>query len=201
MTGCRVLLLVVALGVSCAGVRTPGHRVDCPVDPVARGDLPQDVSLRARMRIRAGAHEASFQVVAQATPEALIIVGIAPYGTRLFELRQRDGQFFVDPALPVEARTLSIYSADALHRAYWIRPPGEATSWDRAGEHISESVQQGDRRRVYQRNDRGAGSQPITIDYHEPGFEGTQGAEIDNPWCGYRAVIVLLDVNEKDQAP
>ena len=148
----------------------------------------------------AAGHEVAFQAVAQKTAEELIVVGITPYGTRLFELRQSGRRFTVEPDESVELRIVATFALDALYRAYWIEPPSETTSWDRNGERISESHDEAGRRREYRRTDWSTGFRSVTIVYDDAaGFPEAQGAKIKNPWCGYRATIILLDVSEQEQ--
>ena len=148
----------------------------------------------------AAGHEIAFQAVAQKRAEELIIVGITPYGTRLFELRQRGRRFTVEPDASVKIRIVATYALDALHRAYWIQPPGEATSWDQNGERVSESRDEAGGHREYRRTGWRTSFRSVTIVYDDAaGFPGAQGAKIENPWCGYRATIILLDVSEQEQ--
>ena len=196
----RAFAIILLLLVNCTGTRMPGYRAGCPAEIASTKDLPNGLSLRARVRIRAGGHDVAFQAVAQKTSEELIVVGITPYGTRLFELRQRGRRLTVEPDAPEELRIVATYALDALYRAYWIEPPGEATSWDRNGERISESRGEAGGRREYRRTGWGTGFRPVTIAYDDAaGFPGAQGAKIENPWCGYRATIILLDVSEQEQ--
>ena len=182
----------------CAAIHMPGDREGCPVDLVSTNQLPDGLSLRARMRIKVAKHDIPFEVVARSTPDALNIVGITPYGTRLFKLQQQGRQYSVAPETSPEARIVAIYALDALYRAYWIQPPGEATSWNRGGEHISESREKGERRRKFRRTGWGAGFRSVRVAYNDvDGFPGGQDARVENPWCGYRAAIALLDASEK----
>ncbi|MEO1935080.1 MAG: DUF3261 domain-containing protein, partial [Myxococcales bacterium] len=186
---------------NCTGTRMSGLRAGCPVEIASANDLPDGLLLRARLRIRVAGHDAAFQVVAQKMSEELIVVGITPYGTRLFELRQRDRRYTVEPEAPEELRIVASYALDALYRAYWIEPPGEATSWDRNGERVSESRSEGGGSREYRQTGWGTGFGSVTIVYDDAaGFPGARGAKVENPWCGYRATIILLGVSEEEQA-
>lgn len=195
---CRALAIILLLSLSCASFRAPSLPSNCPVEPLANEDRPEHLSLRARVRMEAASREINFQAVAQITAESFVLVGITPYGTRLFKLTQNDGKFSADPALPVEYQTLSLYTADALIRTFLIHPPGGAKSWTRAGEQITDTLQAGKERRVYRPAQREPGSPNVTIDYDDGStLEGMQGATIENSWCDYRAKIVLLAVDEK----
>ena len=174
-----------------------GHSTGCPSEIASTNALPDELFLRARMLITVAGHDVTLQAVAKKTSEELAVVGITPYGTRLFELRQRGRQLIIEPAAPEEIRIVAAFALDALYRAYWIEPPKGVISWEKDGERISESRKESGGRREYSRPGWSRGFRSATIAYDETaGFPGKQGATIENPWCGYRASIVLLDVNE-----
>ena len=192
------LFIWLVLAIGCGGLMMPLQRQDCPVEPVARATLPKNLSFRARMRLGIGKEEVSLEVIARSTPEELVVVGIAPFGMRLFELRQRDQRFMVDSSASAEASGLALYAADALTRAYWIQPPANSYTWDRNGEQITDSLRDGERRRIYRRLGQPTGSHEITIDYAGATGPGTApDARIENPWCGYRAMIVPFKANHR----
>ena len=134
-----ISMIWVLLAASCAGTGHPSLLENCPVTPMAVKDLPQGLLLRARVRMSARNHEASFEVIAHATTKELTLVGIAPYGMRLFEIQQSGLEFHQTTSASAEAQGLAIFTADALYRAYWIEPPGQKNSWVRDGETITDS--------------------------------------------------------------
>ncbi len=87
-----ISILWVLLTASCAGTGDLSRLENCPVTPMAVEDLPQGLILRARVRMSARNHEASFEVIAHATTKELTLVGIAPVNHDLgAALRQLSG--------------------------------------------------------------------------------------------------------------
>ena len=197
-----ISMIWVLLAASCAGTGHPSLLENCPVTPMAVKDLPQGLLLRARVRMSARNHEASFEVIAHATTKELTLVGIAPYGMRLFEMQQSGLGFHQTTSASAEAQVLAILTADALYRAYWIEPPGQKNSWVRDGETITDSDTGSKRRRSFVQKGGPPGSGHVTIDYdHESSADDAPGARIENPWCGYRAVVVPLKTENRNQEP
>ncbi|MBW2695202.1 MAG: DUF3261 domain-containing protein [Deltaproteobacteria bacterium] len=170
----------------------------CPVVPVSSAELPEHATLRARMRIRSGDAEVGLEVVARAQSGELVVVGLAPYGPRLFTVHQREREYDVETVgSSARLRVLAHWVMDALHRAYWIGPassdPGGASQprfvW--AGERVLESEHDGQRRRVFLRAGSDSAAPGVTIDYSRPPASGR--AVIHNRWCGYEAVVAILD--------
>ena len=173
------LMLWVLLTASCAGTGHLSQLKNCPVTPMAVKDLPQGLLLRARVRMIASNREASFEVIAHATPKELTLVGIAPYGMRLFEIRQSGLEFHQTTSASAKAQVLAIFSADALYRAYWIEPPGQEESWVRDGETVTDSDKGSRRRRSFQQKGGPSGSSHVTIDYdHESGADDAPGVGV-----------------------
>jgi hypothetical protein len=173
-------------------------REGCPVVPVSSADLPEHATLRARMQIRSGDAEIGLEVVARAQPGELVVVGLAPYGPRVFTVHQRDQEFYVETMdSSARSRALANWVMDALHRAYWIgetsADPGGALQpqfvW--AGERVLESEHDGQRRRVFVRAGSASADPGVTIDYsHQP---ASGRAVINNRWCGYEAIVAILE--------
>jgi hypothetical protein len=196
------LLLTGGLG-GCAsfGELMPPH---CPVELVASDALPTDLWLRAKMRFEIDEQSVALEAVARARPDGLAVVGIAPYGATVFGLRQRGDDIVVETAATRDQRYLAHFTLDALHRIYWIEAPEGAgdSTWARAGEQISETRENGARRRTFTRGkaaDTPTGGRPdgVTIEY--PGKAG-DGIHISNPWCGYEAVVVTVDAAPRPPA-
>ena len=108
-------------------------------------------------------------------------------GVRAFALRQRGVRLEVEGAASASFEHLARWTADALHRSLWIRPPEDAGSgpmvtWERDGEEISESGPDGERRRKFERTGT---DEPVIVVIRE------RVVDVDNPWCGYRAVHSL----------
>ena len=195
-----ISILWVLLTASCAGTGHLSRLENCPVTPMAVEDLPQGLILRARVRMSARNHEASFEVIAHATTKELTLVGIAPYGMRLFEIQQTGLEFHPTSSASAEAQALAIFAADALYRSYWIEPPGQKKSWVRDGETVTDSDTGSERRRSFRQKGASSDSSHVTIDYdHQSSTGDAHGAWIENPWCGYRAMVVPLETKNRDQ--
>ena len=182
---------------ACATLLRWRPREGCPVVPVSSSELPENADLRARMQIRSGETGIGLEVVAHVESGELVVIGLSPYGVRLFAVHQREREFEVETAgSSARLRVLAYWVMDALHRAYWVAPasgrPGGAPQpgfvW--AGERVLESERGGQRRRVFRRAGSDSAVPGVTIDYSRPPCPGR--AVIDNRWCGYEAVMAIL---------
>jgi len=190
-----------ALGLvlSCAGLPAWLGGPGCPVVPVSSMDIPASTQLRARMRIGVGDRVLGLEVIARKGPEELVVAGLAPHGTRLFALRQRGRDIEIDGTSSRQMKYLSLWVMDALHRGLWIEPAAgsrreEGASWTWEGEHVVEVRRDGHWRREFRSTGNATNVAPVAIEYRdEPDVGGESGFEIRNAWCGYEAVIVLLD--------
>jgi len=198
------------LMLSCASVSAwlarPG-RPGCPVVPVSSMDLPASTRLRARVRIGVGDRVLGLEVIARKGPEELVVVGLAPHGTRLFSVRQRGREIEVEPASSPQMKSrqmehLALWLMDALHRGLWIEPAAgsrrqDGASWSWQGEHVVERLREGRWWREFRRAGDAGNVAPVAIEYRaEPHLGGESGFEIRNTWCGYEALIIPL--NETD---
>lgn len=192
-------LLLAAAG--CAGLTETRGGGSCPVVPVASRELPGPPLLRTRMQIAAGEQSLRLETVAQNSDEGLVVLGFAPYGVRLFAVRQRDRKLSPEGLADSKLGQPALWAADVLHRVFWIQPPGEAlpdgpTHWSREGERVTEWRKKGRiQRREFAREGAGPDdSERVSIDYPDgPDGDGSAGIEVRNPWCGYEAVVVPLD--------
>lgn len=197
----RVILVlgVSQLLVSCAGIGSWALRSHCPVVPVSTAGHLDDVELRARMHFSTQNGEAHFEVVARRVPEELVVVGIAQYGVRLFAVHQRGREITVEGAPSRDFAHLARWTLDALHRAIWISTPsdpgaGPVVNWSWENEGVTESIDAGQRRREFVHPDA---SDPVVIRYLSPPAEAGDRVEIQNPWCGYEATLVVVDTPER----
>ena len=202
------LALLTLLCVGCAGFSLRPDRGACPVVPVATSALPQGLLLRSRVRLVGRDQELHLEVVAQATSEELVVVGLTPFGMRLFAVRQRGQELSTETLSDGESGRAALWVDDALHRIYWIDRPeapaqGDPRSWEREGERVSDWLEAGHlRRREFARAGADPASARVSIDY--PGTSGgvaAPGISIDNPWCGYEAVWITLEAAPVDPAP
>ena len=92
----RILLVLTLLFEACAVMGPSLPRESCPVVPVSTGDLPQGLRLRARMSFTVGNRIVGLETVARAVQDELVVIGLAPYGARLFTVRQRGREISVE---------------------------------------------------------------------------------------------------------
>jgi len=160
------------------------------IDPAAAG-------LRARMELRIGDEEIHLEVITENRPEELVVVALARFGVRLFAIRQRGVQVFVEGASTEELDRVAIWTLDALHRVYWIEAPQDSSEiqWRRAGEEIRETRANGLRHREFSLSPSDDATRRVTIDYARSTATSearSGGVSIRNPWCGYEAAIVPI---------
>ena len=209
LTRLRVALLTglsIGLLSSCSGSASWLNPSECHFEPVPADELPADLAFRARSRFEVQGETLRVELVARAKPDGLTVLGLTNYGVRLFAVEQR-GQDLVIDAPSRSERALARFAMDALHRAFWIRPPAgvasrlqgqaqaqESESWEWGGERVSQtSGASGVRRRYESARD----SRVVTIDYPEAATVREAGdaparVVVRNPRCGYDAVIVPL---------
>lgn len=167
--------------------------------PVSSVDLPETTRLRARLQLLVGERKLGLEVVARKTLEGLVVVALAPDGTRLFAVVQRGRDIEIDPAAPRRARQLALVVIDVLHRGLWIEPKTlsrnrRATSWIWEDEEVEETQRRGRRTRTFRHAGETSDVAPVSIAYRESRLhENGSDFEIRNAWCGYEAVLVHLD--------
>jgi hypothetical protein len=174
---------------ACSTLGSGSQLQNCPIRFTARSDLPEGIGLRGPVRLRAGGQVIQLDVVARSTADGIVIVGISEYGVRAFAVKQQDRSIEVANAVSREFAHVARWTADALHRGIWLNPPengrsGPVVSWAWEDEQVTESTQVGDRRREFSRS---GDSRLVIVRYKE------QAVEIDNPWCGYQAVLSVVD--------
>jgi len=194
---CFALLLALS-GLGCVKLG-PGLRgTPCPVAWVPSESIdPTAAGLRARVELHIGDEEIHLEVITEKRPEELVVVALARFGVRLFSVRQRGVEVFVEDASTDELNRVAIWMMDALHRAYWIEAPQDSSdaSWRWREEEIRETGAKGRRHRVFSLAGADAATPPVTIDYARSTAasdvpSGT--VEIRNPWCGYEAEIAPI---------
>lgn len=168
---------------------------ECPGEWVSSEAIAGDFLLRQRWRIARGDETWSLEVVAQKRGDELVIVGLHPFGAKLFTLRQRGLETSVEavPAPALEVPPLNVLRD--LHRARFLTIEGAGADGrfeqQRNGTEIRERHEAG---RLRWRSFRRLAGDPagrVTLRFEEPS-ESSEGAErvtIDNEWCGYRAEI------------
>ena len=103
-------------------------------------------------------------------------------------------EFRVEGAGTRQIESLATWTMDALHRAVWIQPPanrghGPVVEWRWESEDVVESTEGGTRRRKYARE---SVSTLVEVE-RRPGATDAGVFDVRNPWCGYTAVIAVVE--------
>lgn len=198
-TGLLVAIVAGGLG-GCASGRVWWRGDACAVVPVDVSALPAEMNLRARMRVVAASREVGFDVVVQRSVDAeeLRVVGLALPGTRLFALRQVGRDFILPPETDRVMRSLAAWTMDALHRGLFVAPPSTVSTagpirWRYAGEMVEQEHTEDSWTRTF-RPSAGKRNAPVISIEYRPDPDGSRAEEytIQNPECGYEAIVVLL---------
>ncbi len=207
--GLLVVALLPLLCTTCALLG--GHPARCPVALVPSWALPEGLFLRSRMQLATPEREFHLEVVALAEGGDLLVVGLAPFGIRLFAIRQRGREHWIEEHAASQLAPPPVWVLDALHRIHWIAPPPgvraqEHRSWEREGERVSDWLDHGRlRHREFARGGRGGRQDSdarVSIDYPDTDDERSPGAiTILNRWCGYQGQLVTLEAAPGAPAP
>lgn len=190
------LALSLALLCSCQGfgLRTGAG---CPVELADAGTIEPGLRAQGTMRVTGGEIATTLSFAVEQVDETLTLVGFTPFGTRAFAIRQVGTELRVDDFVGRRMGFEPVWLADALHRAYFIVPPadtGETAGgrrWQWGGEEIAERLGPDGAPRLRTFSHAGAGStEVVAVEYSRSADAGT-GVEVDNPWCGYHARLLL----------
>lgn len=207
--GAVAVLIVLSWGGGCAHLSDAFGQPHCPVQWVRSEALADHAGLRVRMRLHAQDHEVNLEVVARRLPDRLALVGLTPYGIRLFAVTQEEGP--TEPKIEADSvalRRLAVFVMDALHRVFWIGPDvagagttdGAAFAW--GTERVEEAVGPDGRRRRLFRDHRSPADAGVTIDYPSPSAAVGTTIEVVNDWCGYEAIIAPFEsTGQMDATP
>lgn len=203
--GVQLALLVSGLSVACAGLGSAPGRRGCPVVPVPAAGVPGSFPQHFRIRFSAGGRSLHLDALVDRTDRELVVAGFAPYGPRLFAVRQGAGGTEVESALRRELAPMALWLVDALHRVYWIERPAPAAGdgpvrWDRENERVSDWQRDGvPVRREFAARGSGFADAAVAIDYPAQGSAAAGHAVgIRSAWCGYEAIIVALEGTPTD---
>ena len=194
---CIAVTLSAALlmGVSAARVSPAfAARLTAPSPPYPWKPFSSALPLRAQMRFWAEEREAALDVVAVRDGEDLLIVGLAPFGPRLFTLRQvgRTRKLSFGAARNVPAADLGLRCApphllDHAARAGSGRARFELGVGGRA---VSEVLgTDGERQRAFGRSDDDGGA---VIEYPPPTDQESDAIVMRNTWCGFEAKVLPI---------
>ncbi len=194
-----LLLAVGAAGGACVHASGLARAIpECPGDWVATQEIPGDFLLRQQMLVTRGNRVFALHLVVQKRGDELVLVGLHPFGAKLFTLRQRGLETSVEavPAPVLEVPPLNVLRD--LHRARFLglgAADGDGTFEEqRDGTEVREHREGG---RLRWRRFRRLDGDPEGV--VELRFEPTTGdaqdgerVTIDNGWCGYRAELTTV---------
>jgi uncharacterized protein DUF3261 len=192
-----LLLASALLGAGC--LHLPGRPraiPDCPGEWVSTQAIAGDFLLRQRLIVTRGDGVFALHLVAQKRGDELLLLGLHPFGAKLFTLRQRGLETSVDavPAPALEVPPLNVLRD--LHRARFLglASAGADGSFEeqRDGTEIRE-LHEGGRllRRSFQRLDADPPG-VVELRFESAPAEGGDRVTIENGWCGYRAELTTL---------
>ncbi len=180
---------------SCASLRDMRSAGHCPVVAVSAALVPGPLPLHVRMRFRADDREAAVDVVAARDGENVLIIGLAPFGPRVFTVRQVGQTLESSTSAPFGTFPPPSWVFDALQRSFWITAPvppaaGPGSRWEWEGERVSEVLDaDGKRRREFtQPGDDGA----AVIEYPASTDQESDPIVMHNSWCGFEAKLLPI---------
>src|SRR5207237_201674 len=139
--------------------------------------IPGAFTVRQRLTARSARGGGGFEVVLQKKPGELLLVGLTPFGSRAFVLRQTDRAVELTSYMPRELPFAPAYALLDVHRVLdaWLGPPPPdgPRAGDRGGERIRE-LWRGGRlvERTFTRLPGPRGAEPpgdVTISYEGDG--------------------------------
>lgn len=182
-----------------AGPRPPGAK-DLPPPDAISGTF----TVRQKLTARSAHGGGSFEAVLQKRPGELLLVGLTPYGSRAFVLRQTAGDVQFTSYLPRDLPFPPAYMLLDIHRVLdaWLGPGPVAgeRAMVVAGERIGERWRDGRLvERTFTRVAPGpAGERPgeIKISYRGEGPAGLAAVvELENKRFGYSLTIESVSVH------
>ena len=195
--GLRTLLLASALlGAGCLQLPGRGRAIpDCPGEWASTQAIGGDFLLRQRLLVTRGEQAFALELVAQKRGDELLLLGLHPFGAKLFTLRQRGLETSVDaaPAPALEVPPLNVLRD--FHRARFLglasAGPEGSFAERRDGTEVRELHEAGRlRRRSFRRLD---GDPPGVVELRfDAPDAGAARVTIENGWCGYRAELTTV---------
>lgn len=205
-SACTTALALGLLGFGChppSNAKPPTQYPGTLVSTEALGEQWSPFMARQKVTAEIGTpptRTASFEGVLQLSGEELLLVGLTPFGTKAFVVRQKgqhvELETFTDQPLPFQPRDILL----DIHRTLFLTVPGApqdgTVETTRDGERITETWKNGKllQRRFQRLDDNPPGE--ITIHYDPPAEPGTvpQRVTLDNAWFDYHLQIETLDV-------
>lgn len=172
---------------------------------VASQDVGESYLWQQEIAIRKGVFSHAFSAVLQSSRGELTVLGLTPFRTRAFVIRQKgrgvEYESFVDQELPLEPRWVLI----DIHRTFFDGVPQKAPA-DGLHEGFADGERRADRwsggrllERTYERVDEPGPL--IRIDYGE-GYrwlEPPPRIQFDNGWYGYRLEVTTTSATALDE--
>ena len=193
------MLALGAAGTACVHASGLARAIpECPGDWVATQALPGDFLLRQQMLVTRGNRVFALHLVAQKRGDELLLLGLHPFGAKLFTLRQHGLETSVEalPAPLLEVPPLNVLRD--LHRARFLGlagTDGDGTFVERRdGTEVREHREGGRLRwRRFRRLD-GDPEGVVELRFDAPSAEtgGGDRVTIENGWCGYRAELTTV---------
>jgi hypothetical protein len=172
------------------------------VEPVR---IPRDFVWRQRVHAFHGERDGAFDSVVQKDGEELLVVGLTPFGTRGFSLRQEGKHFTFEKYVPFELP----FSPEAvlidIHRAFFYEllsafPSSGKRRAAFEAEVIEDTFAGGCLvSRVFSRVSRTRGS--LVVTYSKPGyrnFEPPRMTTLENRAYGYRLEVETSEISPLD---
>lgn len=183
------------LWVACAHlVPGTGRLAECPGALRATQEIPEDLRLDQRMRIRAKRIDVSMRIVVEKRGGRLVVIGLDPLGAVLFSVVQTGVEVEIEALPRAVAPVPPLNVLRDLHRVRFLSadvPPdasGRAES-ERDGTRITEEWIGGALRLRRFARVRGAPRGEIVVAFGAAPSGGIARARIENGWCGYTAQI------------
>jgi len=171
---------------------------DCPGEWVATQAIRGDFLLRQSLIVTRGDRVFALHLVVQKSGDELLLIGLHPFGAKLFTLRQRGLETSVEaaPAPALDVPPLNVLRD--LNRARFLRVASAGADGSfaerRDGTEIREWREGG---RLQRRSFRRLAADPpgvVELRFDTPAADAEAGERvtIDNDWCGYRAELTTL---------
>jgi hypothetical protein len=195
---------LIVLGLACASVDPQPETTTEPVATlVPTTEISGNFLMRQHLTFEAGDDRGSFEALVQKRCDELIIVGLTPFGSRAFTIRQHgidvEVETHVDVAWPFPPRHILL----EIHRVFLLPlatpPPPDGVHESRwGGEIVSERWISGDlRERRFRRTD-GEPPEEVVVTYADGASAGhpPTRVHVDNRRFGY-----ALDVTSVERLP
>jgi hypothetical protein len=200
----QLLIAALLLGGSAAWtgcLHLPGRAraiPECPGDWISTQAIAGDFLLRQRLLVTRGERVFALHLVAQKRGDELLLLGLHPFGAKLFTLRQRGLETSVEalPAPVLEVPPLNVLRD--FHRARFLglgSAGADGIFEERRGDNVVREGHEAGRLRW--RSFRRLAGDPaglveLRFDAPSAEAEGSDRVTIENGWCGYRAELTTL---------